>query len=285
MPQLSPKQVVAGYQAATTAIRDRVLAYTAAVWSGSPSFRDADVDRIVARIVPVIRAGQLQVANLTDAYIGRMAVLSGVAWSPGVDASLTGFRGVPADVVYRRPAVQTYTALSEGKTFADAVEQGAARLQSIVATDIQQVKNRQAQRSVGGSGFTFFRRELTGRENCALCVIASTQRYHRGDLLPIHPACDCDVVPYQAGRDPGQVIDPDLLESTHDEIAARLGRSELGARDLGLDKADAAGRPLSDYTDLIVSRDHGELGPTLTWRSDHFTSADDIARIPVRERR
>lgn len=278
----SPDQVIVGYQSATESIRTRVLAYVAAVWANSPAYRDADIDRIVARIVPAVRAGQMQMAQLTDAYIGRISVLAGVTWSAGVDRSLVAYRGVPADVVYRRPAVRTYTALSKGETFTDAVAQGAALLQNLAATDMQQVKNRQASRSIEGSGYKYFRRRLTGRENCALCAIASTQRYLRGDLMPIHPACDCGVEPLESGRDPGQVLDPDLLEMTHAEIDKRLNRTpgfDRGARDLGLGKTTSKGEPISDYTDLIVTNQHGELGPTLSWRSDKFTSAADIAAL------
>lgn len=277
MPTSAPNRALTGYQAATESVRARVLSYVKAVWANSPSFRDADIDRIVARIIPVVQAGQVQVAQLTDAYVGRMSVLAGVTWVSGVDReAVVDYRGVPADDVYRRPAVTTYTALSKGASYADAVTQGANRLQSIVATDIQQAKNRQASRSIGGSGFKYFERRLTGRENCAFCVIASTQRYLNGDLMPLHPGCDCDCVPLQSMKDPGQVIKPELLELTHAAIDAKLGGTDRGARELGLNKSSTKGQPLSDFTELIIVNEHGELGPTLGWRSDHFTGPGDL---------
>jgi len=270
---LSSEQLVAAYLATNAEIRRRVLAYVTAVWSNSPAFRDEDVARIVSRIVPVVHAGQMQVAQLTNAYIGQMAVLAGVTWTPGVidREAVVGYRGVPAQTVYTRPAVATYTALSKGATYGDAVAQGLTRLQSIASTDMQQAATRQASRSMGGSGFQSFRRVLSGSENCALCAIASTQRYTRGDLLPLHPGCDCAIEPLTDGRD-NQVIDPGLLERTHAQIEAHLGASsDRGARDAGLGKTDSKGRPISDYTELVVTNHHGELGPTLGWRSDHFT--------------
>lgn len=277
MAQITPDGLLASYQASTERIRNRVLAYTSAVWAGSTAFRDSDIDRIVKRIVPVVQSGQMQVAQITDAYIGRMSVLAGVTWTPGIDrASIVGYRGVPADTVFRRPAVTTYTALSKGSTFADAVSQGANRLESIVSTDIQQAKNRQATKSIGGSGFRFFERSLTGNENCAFCVIASTQRYHKGDLMPLHPGCDCGVKPLKTASDPGQVISPELLERTHELIDAKLNQYDRGARDLGIGKVSSSSQPLSDFTELIIVREHGELGPILGWRSDKFTSAEDL---------
>lgn len=195
--------LLVGYQSAAQLIRSRVLKYVAAVWGGSPGFRDAEVDRIVSRILPVVQAGQIQLANLTDAYIGRTSVLAGVTWTPGVATKeLLAYRGVDPQVVYRRPSVTVYTALAGGKSYNDAVKQGSARMMSIIATDLQQAKNRQATASIGRSGFEWFRRVLTGRENCALCAIASTQRYTRGDLMPIHPGCvpgDSAVSPVPGG--------------------------------------------------------------------------------------
>lgn len=279
MPVATPDQTIAAYQRGTQIVRDRVVAYVRSVWSMSPGFRDADVDRIVARIVPAIRAGQMQTAALTDAYIGRMAVLAGVSWTPGLDPNVVGYRGVPDAVVYRRPAVDVYTALSKGATYAQAVSGGLSRLTDIVSTDIQQASTRQAQSSVDASGFKYFRRQLTGRESCAFCVIASTQRYHRGNLLPCHPGCDCTVVPIVSAKDPGQVIDRRLLESTRAQIDTQLGSEDRGARDLGLGKTTSAGNSVSDYTDLLIVHDHGEFGPTLAWRSQEFTSAADISAL------
>jgi hypothetical protein len=272
MATLSPDQLVAGYQGATESVRARVLAYASSLWMGSPGFRDADVERLIARIVPVVQAGQVQVAQITDSYVARMAILAGVTSSDGVDAAaITGYRGVAAEVVYRRPAVSVYTALAKGETFATASAFGLQRLTSIISTDVQQASNRQATKSIGGSGFSGARRVLSGAENCAFCVIASTQRYRKTELMPLHPGCDCKVRPFTESSDPGQVLDQRLLDQTHDLIDAKLNVKDSNARNLGNDKFSTKGQPISDFTDLIVTNEHGELGPTLGWRVDTFT--------------
>lgn len=259
MAALSPERIIAGYQSATDAVRARVMKYAQQLWAMSPSLRDADVDRLVSRVVPVVQAGQVNIAMLTNAYIQQIARLEGVEFAGVVDRNVVNYRGTPAGEVYRRPAVEAYTALSKGKQFPDAAAAGAARLLSIVSTDLQQAKNRQMQRSVEGSGFAYTVRVLTGRENCALCVIASTQRYHKSELMPIHPGCDCGQRPMKAGTDPGQVLDQNLLDMTHEAVQAKAGLVDP-----------------SDYPNLIVTNEHGELGPTLGWRSDHFTGPNDI---------
>jgi hypothetical protein len=267
-----PDQLVNAYAATVEAVRNRVVAYATAMWSASPSLRDADVNALVSRIVPAVQAGQLQVANLTNAYITQLAAMEGITARPvAVDRdAILGYRGVPAPDVYRRPAVTTYTKLATGQPFENAKAAGLARLTSILATDLQQARTRQAQKVYSGSGFEYTVRTLTGNENCALCVIASTQRYHKSELMPIHPGCDCGQRGMKAGSDPGQVIDPNLLEMTHQAIDSKLGGTDRGARDLG------EGNPISDFLDLIVTNEHGELGPTLGWRDDHFTSAADL---------
>lgn len=230
--------LVRAYESASASVRDRVAAYALAVWGASAAYRDEDVRRIVARVVPAVQAGQLQLAALTDAYIGRLASLEGVAWSARVDRDVVGYRGVPVAEVYRRPAVAVYTSLAEGKVFTDAVKAGTARLASIVTTDLQQARNRQANRSLAGSGFQFYRRVLSGKEDCDLCRLASQHRYKKADLMPIHPGCDCAVQPVR-----------------------------------GFDSESMAG------AETVTVNIHGELGPTLGWASDTFTSEADIAAL------
>lgn len=258
---LSPEQVVTGYGRAVSAVRAAVVAFARAVWSAQGQYRDADVDALVSLIVPRVTAGQVQVANLTSAYIAQVASLrSGALVAPAaVDvAEVTGGRGVDPAEVYRRPAVEVYTALSEGVGFADAVQRGARRLESLVGTDMQMAKVRQARSSFRSSGARYFRRVLNGSENCALCMLASTQRYHRDTLSPIHPGCDCGVDALPDDTDPGQVLDPDEVERIHDQVAEAFGTSDRGGRAI-------------DYR-LIQVRDHGEYGPTLTWRGQDFTA-------------
>lgn len=268
------------YMRQVTSIRERVVAFATVMWKGSPSLRDADIDRLVARIVPAVQGGQLQVANITNAYVQRLAALEGVDVEPvPVTDDVIAYRGTPADEVYRRPAVTTYTSLSGGSAFDAAAAAGLARLRGLVRMDVQQTRNRQATKAYGGSGFDYTLRVLSGTENCALCVIASTQRYMSKELQPIHPGCDCGTRGVKANQDPGQVIDQALLDQVHDAIEKKLGSSDRGARDLGRGKevtyGDGSSR-LADFTDLIVTREHGELGPTLVWRDEKFTSAADI---------
>lgn len=224
------------------------------------SWRDEDVDRFVEQVTPRVAAGQIAIARLTDAYLARVL---GVQTVGMVD--LAAVRGVDPREVYRRPAVTMRTKLSQGVPFAEALAASVTRAQSLATTDLQLAYTQQSRASLDRDGSHGFRRALSGAENCALCLIASTQRYHKGDLLPIHPGCDCGVEPLDGSEPVGQVIDEDLLEQTHNWVGERH-EADVGARDAGF----GTGR---DYTKLLATREHGEYGPTLTWGRQHFDGA------------
>ena len=211
---------------------------------------------MIQAITPRVTAGQLRIADLTRAYLAQCARELGwkVVLPPIDQDEIRGARGVDPRIVYRRPAVDVYTALAAGKPLPQAAAEGRLRLTQLIGGDMQLSKvhaSRQSMRGYPEEG-QFYRRVLTGRENCALCVVASTQRYYRGDLLPIHPGCDCGVQPLPPGLAVNQVIDEDLLEQVHQITADRLGVSDRGGR-------------TPDYRKLLTVSEHGEYGPTLSW--------------------
>jgi hypothetical protein len=261
----TPNEWLKGYQGAIAQLRNRTVGAASSVWLQLPNYRDSNIERFKELVVPIVHGAQIQTANLTAGF------QQAINRERGANVPLTLLdraqilepRGVAASVVYQRPANTVYTALSENKTMTVAVGLGLERLQQTILTDLQMVKVAQSSQSLRAGGFTYYRRVLTGAENCALCVIASTQRYRVGDLLPIHPACDCDVDAVTESFDPGQVIDGDLLETTHGQVEELVG---VAARD---------GRTV-DYRNLIVTREHGEIGSVLTWRNNNFTGPSDL---------
>lgn len=246
------------------------------------SWRDEDYERYLELLGPQLAGIKLQAANLQAAYYQQVAAANNESFTPVAarpqDLTDDVLRnGAATDEVYRRPFVESWTALATGELVRTAVERGASRASSIAETDVQ-LASRQAglnQRRANGN-IVGYRRVLTGSENCALCAIASTQRYTRGQLKPIHPGCDCGEEPIYGDFDPGQVIDPELLDSVQEALWQQLGVDDPGARNAGLNKLTADGRPISDFTEIIVTREHGEYGPTLAWRDQAFTGPNDF---------
>jgi hypothetical protein len=197
------------------------------------------------------------VANLTSVYLAAATGSEPLPVLPDV----TEGRGVPPETVYSRPVIQARTMVSKGETIVEALQAGKRRLESLATTDLQMAKIRQGQRSLEHGGKTHYRRVLKGSHNCAMCIIASTQRYFVAKLMPIHPGCDCDVEPLEPGRE--LVIDPEKLEAAHQKVKEITGISDRGGR-------------APDYRKLLVTNHHGELGDVLTWRGQKFTSLDQL---------
>lgn len=248
--------VVNGYGDQVRAVRARVTQFVRATWGGLEQMRDADVDRFVKRVVPVVTGGQRNIASLTDAYLAAVEQSAlGIPTRPrGIPAHLIttdAMRGVPAIQVYRRPAVTVYTALSKGVPFDAAMQSGLARALEISSTDLQLARTHTMQ-YVGSKNdrIVGYRRVPAGGNVCELCLEASTQRYHAEDLMPIHGGCSCGVEPIFGTEDPGQVIDPDTLDSI------KSAREDADAR--------------------VAVHDHGEIGPMLTVAGQTFTGPDDL---------
>lgn len=225
----------------------------------------------VEQAVPVVQGTQRSLAALTAVFIAGQAatVLSRRVGPPGIPAwAAINLRGVDAKAVYERPFKSVYTALSKGEPLTRAVEIGQSRLREISELDLQQTYAHASRAAMdalpAGTQPNFWRRKPVGTENCAMCLIAATQRYRRENLNPIHPACDCTVEPI-FGPDPGQVIDPDLLEQVHTAVEELTGASDRGARE-------------PDYRKLLVqmTAEHGELGTLLVRPLDHFTGPGDV---------
>ncbi|WP_405964839.1 hypothetical protein OG713_34890 [Streptomyces sp. NBC_00723] len=265
MSEATQAALDARYTSVTVAIRQRLIALVLQAFAVRGSYRDEDADAFVGQILPVVLGAQRQMGSLTDAYLSTMVgdMFGGAAASTGVQIP-EAIRGVPPAEVYRRPFVTVWTALSKGTPMPEAIRQGQSRLASITGTDLQLVRT-EATRQVlaSDSRVQFYRRVLRGSYNCAMCVIASTQRYRKERLMPIHPGCDCGTRPLPAGQDPGQVIEPDLLEAAHDAVAKGTGKTDRGGR-------------LPDYRDIIIDRQHGELGPLMALRRNDFTGPSDI---------
>lgn len=246
------RRTILAYQQLVADRTNRIVSYANRAWNSLSSYRDADMARITNAIIPVVLGAQRQQALMTDTYLAAVATASGYDERPrGVrveDVTGEAIRGVEMSVVYHRPAVAVWTALSDGKSVAEAAAEGRNRLVNLLKTDLQLTKTHTAaRRQRGDDRVVGYRRILAGGENCSLCALASTQRYHVGDLMPIHSNCNCDIGEIRGQEDPGQVINPDLLSSLKEQA-----------------------------TDKVSVREHGEIGPILTWASQHFTGPNDI---------
>jgi hypothetical protein len=268
-PTIDPAVLAAAYAAQNRATRATVQTYLAALWAQLTSWRSDDAARFAGQAAAVVTGAQQRTAALTTAYLGQAITAAG-GTPPAATATAVSdevIRGVAASEVYTRPFKTIWWGLSQGKDLQQCVKEGGDRLQDMAATDIQLAKTHTSRRMTSGAtGIGGYRRVLEGTYSCALCVIASTQRYHQGALMPIHGGCDCGVAPIGSDRDPGQVIDEVSLNQMHDIIA----------RDLGEKYVDRGARSPLDYRTVLIEHNHSELGPILAVNGQAFTGPGDL---------
>lgn len=265
-------RVILSHQRLVSQIRQRVAEYADKEWRGLGSWRDADVDRFVAKVTPVVETGQKQVYQLTQNYLDSIARLSGR--TPAPTTTLAAYpRGVPIEEVYTRPFTHVWWKLSEGKNIGEAVEEAAARLDNLVSTDMQMANVLSGFDKLSGDKRAIgYLRVLNETDaTCELCVIASTQRYSTEDLMPIHPGCQCDVAPLYSDED----------AAAADEVNAdRYAAAQERIAEQGVEGTHSSDTSFRDLTQIKV-RDHGEVGPLLTWKDQAFTGPDDVPKPPT----
>lgn len=233
-------------------------------WWGSQA-----TDRWLAEALPIVSEAQLAVASIADTMmdIELEMLLDGAVQSGPVDPALvTGaaVRGTDPSEVYARPLGEVWRGIGDGRSVPESVSGGLSRLESTFRVDNERVSDLVFRnRMISEPGVTGFRRVPTSGRSCALCLIASTQRYRKERLKGIHPSCRCKVVPI-VGEVTGRTVDRDLLERIHGAVREQYPEAY-----------DRTGRRL-DYRQIMVEHDHGELGPVLSVRGQHFTGPGDL---------
>lgn len=252
----------AAYAAQAKAVRARVQAFAAARF-GAGQFYDADVARFVGQVAPVVLAGRRQTAALTDSYLSSVLKSAGIKVPAHKPVDTDTLRGVDVTEVLTRPFVTVRAGIFTNGI--DAAKQaGVARLADIIATDMQLAKTHTSRNVFSRTGGVHgYSRVVSGGKTCALCLVASTQRYSKEDLLPIHPGCGCSVSPITSGSPWDQDAADARLEDTHAAVQEQLGVSDSGAR-------------APDYRKVVVVHDHGEIGPVLGRAQDNFAGPSVI---------
>lgn len=250
------------YAAAVATVRTRVVRFVTELF-GPDAISDAGAEAFAARALPAVVAGQRQTAALTDAYLTRVLATEfdeRIATGRTIDTR-QGLRGVDPSIVYRRPVKTVRYALSQGKDVSEAVAQGVQRLTKITQSDMQLAKTRQAHKTLGRSTVDGYERVLKGDYDCAKCIVASTRFYHKAQLMPMHPGCDCDVKPIRKPKGRNIILHSERLDDLADLITASGLPTNASAQ---------------DYQNLIVVHEHGELGPVLALRDEHFRRMSDL---------
>lgn len=270
-------EVVAWYTTESLRIRSQADMQARSMWAqlqARNNFGDEAIDWIAGNVSQLGEASQMAMGYLTNVYLTENAARHGVSTAPGLNANVTAQalrNGVSGFDLYGRAGTTVYTALSKGHDIEKAGEMGLTRLLNMLATNIQLAKTHSSQNILERQkGVTWYRRVPEGSYTCALCLVASTQRYHRGDLLPIHPGCDCSITQQFGDKDPGWLVDPDRLDAVHKAMEERFGNYEGSARSL-----ETLEDGVIKYRDAIIQYNHGEIGPVIALKKHkHYVGLD-----------
>ena len=271
---------LAAYQQSTAVLRQQVKDYLLAVWASLGYYGSKQLPDFLDLALPQVQGAMAQMQAVTAAHLATQAALGGASATPIPTRTLTTNtvrNGADPAEVYGRPfhlvwrqigaAKQTGTGLTD-QALDDAIEAGANRAVQLALTDLQLAKTHTAQEILSTTkGRPEYRRVLEGAHSCALCIVASTQRYHRAQLLPIHPGCDCGIEEIEPGTP--HVVDENRLAAAHAAIEAQYGTSSAGARVI----PKSGG---TKYSDVLIVHEHGELGPVLAVRGRPFTGPNDL---------
>jgi hypothetical protein len=265
---LAVEQVATNFTNLFSVLRASIVQQLFSIFYGLEDYRNPKDFLDLA--LPIVQAGQETSSSATSTYLQmQMDVMGNNDVVTPPDFSLvTGAplrNGTPPEKVYLRPFKEIWTSLARGNNFDQALESGANRLRQLAETDIQLAHTHTARDFISRSKFIEgSRRVPQGAFTCALCLIASTQFYRKKDLMPIHPGCDCRVVPATKERNTSHVVDKELLDKIHSAVAKQFGVSDRAARSM-------------DYRKITIVQEHGEYGPTLAIAKYNFTGPSDLS--------
>lgn len=263
---LSPELVVR-YTRRYNRIRLQAASSVGRAWDALAGLDDASATRFATTAATLASAAQSQAAANLDAYLALLLDQDplGIDEQAVIGAAVRA--GAEPEDVYLRSIVTARAKVSEGIGLRDALHMGKTRAVSTAETDVALT---QRAAMAGDERVVGYRRVLTGK-SCAFCGTASTQRYRRGDLMPLHQRCDCGVVPIMGTKDPGHVINKKLLSDLK-SAGRKIGDPDYrNSRHL---KVTADGQVIMPK---IAVHQHAELGPVLTDASHDFAELGIVA--------
>lgn len=258
---------------ATEQLRAQLLAAVATIYGAGVAAdmltNPAALITFLRRLVPLSLAAQAQMVRATQLDLARQLTLDRPIMLKPTDIIGAKLRGKPIERVYAKAVYDIEDQLDAGHSFEDAVNFGLHRVTQNAVTDLQLANTHasrdymvQLQDRVGIKVGTMRTLSPSKPNHCALCILASTQFYDPPTLKPIHPGCGC-----------GTKI---VFEDEEDEARAEMDRRysdvhDMVRREFGEEFVDAGGRKgLMPYRKLMITHEHGELGPILGVRSQHF---------------
>ena len=216
--------------------------------------------------MPLVQAAAEQVAVIIEAQMATALELSGypAAADALTLADVSALRGDDLDAfrVRSRPVTFLRVQVANGVDYAQAFALARSRAVAQASMDAilaqrAAMAHHVAEARAEGVPVHGTRRVLSGA-SCRFCAVASTQRYHVAELMPLHHHCDCGVAPIIGGFDPGRVINAELLAKLKEQGGKYWQKRGF---------VDSAGEPMDPEKFVrdhrVRTENHGEHGATI----------------------
>lgn len=217
------------------------------IWNRLGSYRDYDIPTFISRTQPIVQAGQSRAVSLTAAFTSKRLGVAPVGISFD-QVRLQVRNGLPAEQVYRRPFITTWSSLSDDESLDSAVSNGAVRAGSISAMDVllastaaMAIYGFMSSKSGSGAGRVYGWVRESAADCCDFCDVLDGVVTGPSEPMPVHNNCNCSASP---------------LASRSDFREAR----------------DASRTAAADRDDITVVEQHGELGRVISKRGENFYS-------------
>lgn len=216
--------VTLAYQNRLRAVRLSTRDRLGEMWDGLDELHRSDAETFAERAVPVVRAGQVLAAKLTNGYVAKRAGIQPVALDLERVTGAGARNGLDPLEEYQRPFGSVWGALGRGRPLEEARAAGRAHLDVLAVADVW----------LAMRATTAVIDELTPRITgwhrvadpgaCDLCAAADGAPTSAAADLAGHPGCGCTNEPTM-GDPPAQptIAERDgVSEEVHDELGPVL---------------------------------------------------------------
>lgn len=214
--RLSSRQITAQER-----LRALVTRGVSLIWQGLPGYDEDNVAQWLAAVLPLAMAANRQSVALTDAYIARVFGRQPLGLDPAmILAALRG--GVDPKVLYRRPFVTVWTALSKGTPWEQAVSAGGARATETAAADVQLAQRATLQAVQDADPRIRGYQRVPDAGACPFCLNIAGAFVKSADAMPLHPHCGCTLEPVEDDVE-STPTPADVAVNDHGELGLLLG--------------------------------------------------------------
>lgn len=192
-------------------------------WRNLPGYERSDLKRFVEVVTPLVQGGQRRGVANAVAHASKQIGKAPAKIDP--EQIVLRTRGsVTPEEVYQRPFLRTWRLLKEGVPYEDAVARGQAYAEAAAANDVAlAIRDTYAELTRTEPAIWGYQR-VPSASACSYCQIASTQRFYRGDLEPLHTWCRCGVEILESFGDPTAKYGPTVI---NDPLYQQLGREGI----------------------------------------------------------